>query len=420
MSLNLHDVPVVIVGAGQAGLCTSYYLTQSKVPHVVLERGQIANAWKTQRWDSFALNTPNWMLNLPGMKHKGVDPDAFMLRDEFTAHLESWAQSFNAPVRCEVNVERLSPHTNGFRLETNQGSLTAQAVVVATATYMQPKVPALAQHLPKTVQQLRIGEYGNPSDVAPGAVLVVGSGETGCQIVEDLLRANRNVYLCVGRAARLPRRYRGRDIMKWQRDLGVLDRTPDMLQNPKERFAATPQLTGRDGGSNVSLHDFRQRGVTLLGRLQSVENTRVYFGDNLLTDIAYGDDFVNKLRTDIDAYISANNIEAPPPTADELAGEPSHSTPPPELIPNLDLAEHGINTVIWTTGFNWDFSWIEHPILDDDGYPVTNAGATSVPGLYFCGLNWMVKRKSGILYGVAEDAERVARGVYNHIKKITK
>lgn len=418
MSANSQAEPVVIVGAGQAGLSVSYYLKKLEIPNVILERGEVANAWRTLRWDSFALNTPNWMINLPDYPYRGDNPSGFMRRDEFVSYMCDWAASFGAPVRPGVEAQKLTPHSDGFLLETSEGTIRSKAVVLATATYMQPRVPIVAKDLPATVQQLRLGEYRNPSDVAPGAVLVVGSGETGCQIVEDLVRAGRKVYLCVGRSGRLPRRYRGRDIMEWNRDLGILDRTPEMLKSPKERFEATPQLTGRDGGSNVSLHLFRDRGVTLLGRLENVTGSRLYFADNLVDELKFGDEFASRIRREIDEYILAKGLEAPLPTEDEMLGEQSASQGAVEIIPTLDLAEQGIGSVIWTTGFNWDFSWVKFPVFDEVGYPITNAGATSVPGLYFCGLNWMVKRKSGILYGVAEDAEKVARKACQHLSSL--
>lgn len=408
---------VVIVGAGQGGLSVSYYLTESDIPHIVLDRGGIAHAWQAHRWDSFCLVTPNWSVDLPGRPYTGRDPFGFMPRDDFAKYMGEWAAGFGAPVRAGVDVTEIGPHNNTFRLETDKGMITADAVVVATATYQHPKIPAVATKLPQSVHQLHAEDYKNPDQCPEGAVLVVGSGQTGCQLVEDMLRCGRNVFLCVGRTGRLPRRYRGRDCLEWQRDMGLLDRTPDMLGDPAERFLGDPHLTGRDGGATVSLHDYARRGVTLLGRLEDVDGDVMRFGANLQDDIRYADDFSDDLMRRIDDYIAGSDISAPVPTDAELVGGPDVADWAVDNIDKLEFSKSGIRTVIWATGFTYDFSWIDFPVTDDMGYPVTQDGATSVEGLYFCGLNWMSKRKSGILYGVREDAKAVSEKIIRQMSK---
>ncbi len=405
--------PIVIVGAGQGGLSVSYYLAKSGLPHVILDRGGIAHAWQAQRWDSFCLVTPNWTVNLPGRPYEGSDPDGFMPRDEFVAYLKEWAAGFAPPVQEGVEVTRIAGGAGDFRIETSAGPICTEIVVVATATFQHPKVPPFAGALPSRVTQLHAEDYKSPGQLPDGAVLVVGSGQTGGQVVEDMLRDGRRVFLSVGAAGRLPRRYRGRDCIAWQRDMGFLDRTPNMLESPTHRFVGDPHLTGRDRGASVSLHDFRRRGVTLLGQCAEVDGETVRFADTLVRDIGAADAFADDFMAKVDEYIASSGIDAPPPSADEMFGGPTTVDPPLEKIRTLDLAAAGIGSIVWATGFAFDFSWIDFPITDDLGYPITDDGATGVEGLYFCGLNWMTKRKSGILYGVGEDAEKVAR----HIQK---
>ena len=402
----MHNL--VIVGAGQGGLSVSYFLSKEGIDHLVVDRGGVAHAWSAHRWDSFCLVTPNWTVNLPGQPYLGDDPDGFMPRDEFVRYMKDWAAGFGAPVQPDTDIRRIVRNDGHFILESRRGPLQAREVVVATATYQTPKVPAVARQLPAHIRQLHAEEYKNCGQAAEGAVMVVGSGQTGCQIVEDFLRAGRTVYLCVSQTGRLPRRYRGRDCLSWQKDMGLLDRTPDMLEDPAQRFFGDPHLTGRDGGNTVSLYDFHNRGATLLGRLESVAGSVAVFRDDLRDNLVYADDFSAGLMKRIDDYVAENGLSAPEPTTAELWGGPELAGDRVESPARLDLDAAGIGTVIWATGFSFDFSWIDGVETDDFGYPVTDRGKTSTPGLYFCGLNWMTKRKSGILYGVEEDARAVA------------
>lgn len=402
---------IIIVGAGQGGLSASWYLTRAGLSHRILDRGGIGHAWTAHRWESFCLVTPNWSINLPGQPYDGCDPDGFMPRDAFVDYLTRWAEGFGAPVTAGVDVRHIARTPQGFVLQTSQGPLSARTVVVATATYQHPRLPAVAAQMPEGIFQLHAETYRNPAQAPEGAVLVVGSGQTGCQITEDCLRAGRKVYLCVARTGRLPRRHRGRDCIEWQRDIGLLDRTPDMLESPQRRFVGDPHLTGRDGGATVCLRNFAARGATLLGRLRSVEGTRLSFERDLRDSLAFADRYAADFRRQVDDFIREKKIEAPAATAAELADVPTVQTPVPEIIDSLDLRAAGISTVIWATGFTFDFGWIDDLPVDAQGYPVTNCGESPLEGLYFCGLNWMTRRKSGILYGVADDAREVARRI---------
>lgn len=405
---DLPQDDVLIIGAGQGGLSVSWFLTQAGIAHRVLDRGGVAHAWKTQRWDSFCLVTPNWSINLPGRPYTGDEPDAFMPRDEFVAYMEEWARDFGAPVETNTDVRRITPNADGFRVETDRGPRLARSVVVATATYQKPRLPALAADLPPDILQIHAEDYKTPDQARPGAVLVVGSGQTGCQVIEDFVRAGRDVYLCVSRTGRLPRRHRGRDCIEWQRDMGFLDRTPDMLDAPADRFIGDPHLTGRDGGRTVSIRGFEDRGVTLLGRLASVDGRHLRLESDLAENMVHADDFAAQTRANIDAYIAHTGRDARPPSPDELSDLPDPDRPARPPISDIDLDAAGISTIIWATGFTFDFSWIDDLPVDAQRYPLTDGGQSPIPGLYFCGLNWMTLRKSGILYGVAVDAEEVA------------
>ena len=409
----------VVIGAGQGGLSTSYFLQAAGIEHLVLERGGIGDSWKNRRWDSFCLVTPNWTIKLPGWKQGNLDPHAFIERDEFVRRMEDWAAGFDAPVRCGVEVRNLRRPGVGrsrFVLDTTSGEIEADAVVVATGTYQKPKVPAVAAGFPEGILHLHAESYKNPGQAPDGAVLLVGSGQTGCQIVEDFLRADREVYLSVGRSGRLPRRYRGKDCLEWQAEMGTLDRTPDMLDRPIDRFKGDPHVTGRDGGSSVSLYRFHRRGVRLLGRLVAAYGDTLNFDGSLASNIAHADRFASDLNEAVDAHIDAA-AQCAQPTERDLANA---DWPPDVPVPNirtLSLKDAGIGSVIWATGFDYDFSWIEFPVLDGWGYPEARNGATRVPGLFFCGLNWMTWRKSGILYGVAEDARAVSEQIARVLSK---
>ena len=409
MAARAPACEAVIVGAGQGGLAVSRFLSELGVEHVVLERSSIAASWRERRWDSFCTVTPNWSIALPGAEYSGDDPDGFLSRDELVRHFERWARSFDAPVRCGVEVQALRRCGDGFDVETSDGRYRARNTVVATSTYQASNVPAVSARLPRRLRQFAADDYKRPDMLPPGAVMVVGSGQTGCQIAEELHEAGRETWLSVGRSGRLPRRWRGRDCIAWQRDMGYLDRTPDMLDCAGARFRADPHLTGRNGGYTLSLHDFHRRGIRLLGRLTDCAGERASFDDELHASMRFADDFSDRIVEQFERYIAARGIEAPPPSAEELAGGPPGDGTMPKILRELDLAEADIASVVWATGYRYDFSWIDAPVFDGAGYPVAPGGVSVCPGLYFVGLNWMTWRKSGILYGVGEDARSVAR-----------
>ena len=405
--MRTETVHTVVIGAGQAGLCVSWFLSRERIEHRVLERDAVASSWR-RRWDSFTLVTPNDLNRLPEFP-SGGDPDGFLTRDQVTAYLERFAASLDPPVRTGVDVASVTAHepSGAFRVRTNRGDLVARNVVVATGTFHHPWTPPFASRLPSGVRQLHSSDYRRPDD-APGAVLIIGSGQSGAQIADELRRAGREVLLSVGSAPRLPRRYRGRDTMRWLFDLGVFDRTVDALESPAQRFAPHPHVSGRDGGATLDLRAFARDGVRLLGRLVDVDGDRLTFDDGLNDHLRAADAFAEGTRRTIDARIEEEGIEAPPPSEADRA---THEFDPDDPPRRLSLNEANVRTVIWATGYRFDFSWVEFPVFDAYGYPVQRHGASEVPGLYFAGLHWGHRQRSALLCGVAESAERIARSV---------
>ena len=398
---------VVVIGGGQAGLAMSYQLTQNGVDHVILEKNQIAHSWKTQRWDAFCLVTPNWQCQLPGYPYQGSDPKGFMLRDEIVDYVEGYARHIAAPVKEGVAVTRLTQGAGGgFLLETSAGEITADSVVLAVSGYHVPKIPAMADRLDGAVKQLHSSAYRNPESLPPGEVMVVGTGQSGCQIAEDLHLSGRKVHLVVGSAPRCPRVYRGRDAVEWLDDLGQYDLPVDK-HNLKEKVRknANHYLTGRDGGRDIDLRKFATEGMTLYGRLKDIQDGELQFGDDLATNLDNADRVYNGICGLIDDHIARNGIDAP---------ASPHYAPvwqPTDPAATLDPVKAGISTIIWTTGFRSDWSWVELPIFDGAGYPTHRRGVTSMDGVYVLGLPWLYTWGSGRFVGVARDSDFIAKEI---------
>jgi putative flavoprotein involved in K+ transport len=396
-----RSVNVAIVGGGQAGLATSWYLTQAKLDHVVLESGRVAETWRSRRWDSFCLVTPNRFVQLPGAEYDAPDPDGFMLLAELIDHFQSWADSFEAPVEGNTTVTKLEAnHGGGFLLTLPSGTIKARTVVVATGAYQRPFRPAGAELLPKDVVQLFAEEYSNPAALPPGAVLIVGSGQTGCQLAEEIHKSGRKVFLACGRCVWIPRRLEGHDLVWWMVESGYMDRTPDKLPSQAARLLGNPQATGHDGGRDLNFRVLHDMGVELLGRYAGAEGSTLQFADDLAASVDFGDARLADLLKFIEVSCAAKGTTAP-----------MYEIPPPLRIKtrtSLDVAQDGIGTVIWTSGYRPDYGWVKFPVFDDMGFPQQVDGCTTVPGLYFMGVHWMRKNKSSILYGVGEDAEVVA------------
>jgi putative flavoprotein involved in K+ transport len=396
--------PVIIIGGGHAGLSMSHCLKERGIPHLIFEKDRVGESWRSKRWDSFCLVTPNWQCQLPGFPYSGNDPDGFMKKDEIVGYIEAYAKSFQAPIRAGVNVSRLTQDDAGqYVVSTSIGDYSADQVVVATGGYQVPSIPRIAERFPGTVTQILSSDYKNPESIASGEVLVVGSGQSGCQIAEDLHIAGRRVHLCVGGAPRTARRYRGKDVVAWLHELGYYDKP--IHEHPlKERVRAKANhyVTGRDGGRDIDLRKLAMEGMQLYGRLKDVNGTQLKFGDDLKENLDQADAVAESIKNTIDKFIEAARITAPTEERYRRVWEPSNQ------VLELDYLVANIRTVVWSVGYRTDYSWIEVPVFDGKGYPSHQRGVTTVPGLYFLGLPWQYTWGSGRFSGVARDATFLA------------
>lgn len=403
------SVAAVVVGAGQAGLAVSRELVVRGIEHVVLERGRVGETWRSQRWDSFVMNTPVWMNQLPGSSVADAEPTRFPTGQEFVESLERYVRSQALPLREGVEVVSVEMDGGAYVVETSAGCYRSGSLVVAAGIQRTPRIPSLGRRLSASVEQLHSAQYRSPDALEPGAVLVVGSGQSGCQIAEELLEAGRRVYLATSRVGRLPRRYRGRDALEWRVEMGFYDQTPDSLDDSEPVRAPLPITTGVRGGHTLSLQQFARDGAVLLGRLNGATDSRLRFANDLAENVRFGDEFAAKLRRSIDEYVLRERIEAPPAENDPVeAPEPRLGIDPPR---ELDLRAAGVATVLWATGFGGDFDWLPTTLLDRNGAPPHDEGVGRSPGLYAIGFPWISKRKSGIVFGVEEDASRIAAHV---------
>ncbi len=403
----MERIETVIVGGGQAGLATSYYLTQAGHEHVVLERAaQAGNAWRNGRWDSFTLVTPNWTFKMPGAEYDGPDRGAYMPRDEVVSYFERYIERFQVPIRYNTGVLSIQPlDGKGYRVQTSDRVIDADNVVIATGLEQSPRIPPFARNIWPGITQMHSSAYRNPRSLPSGAVLVVGSAQSGCQIAEELYLDGRQVYLATGSAGRAPRRYRGKDTFEWLILIHFLDITPDKLPMPREHFAA-PHISGTKGGHTLNLHRFARDGVKLLGHLRGADNNKLTFAPDLKENLAKSDGFEMQVRKMVDEYIQANGLDLPPDELPQLRD--GYEQP---IIEELDLAEAGISTIIWATGYTFDFSLVKLPVCDADGFPIQTRGVTNYEGLYFVGMPWMPSLKTGILVGVGESARHIASNI---------
>lgn len=394
-------VEVAVIGGGQSGLAISWHLKQSGIEHVVFERHRVVNEWRTARWDSFCLVTPNWQCRLPGFAYPGAEPDGFMLRDDIVAYLDAYVASFRPPLMEHTSVQRLRQLAGGrFEVTTSAGTWLTNQVVIATGGYQVPTVPRCAERLPDSILQLHSSNYRNPAALPAGEVLVVGTGQSGCQIAEDLHREGRKVHLAVGTAPRSPRRYRGREVTDWLTESGYyaipIDQHP---QGEAVRDKTNHYLSGRDGGKEIDLRQFALEGMRLYGRLKDIVGTTVRFEPDLRKNLDAADASYLNIRAAVDRYIVQAGIEAPVEAAYTPVWMPDSD--PVEL----DFAQTNITSVIWSIGFGVDYRWAELPLFDGRGHPVHKRGVSAMRGVYFLGLPWQNTWGSGRFADVGADAE---------------
>lgn len=411
MTSTTRHVPVVIVGGGQAGLSVSYHLKQRGIEHLVFEKNTAAHTWSTQRWDSFCLVTPNWQCDLPGHRYDGPDPDGFMKRDEIVAYLKAFVAKVNPPIREGVAVTRVARREDGlFSMQTSEGDYTANEVVVASGGYHTPIIPRMAEKLPGSVTQIHSNQYRNPDQLPEGEVLVVGSGQSGAQIAEDLHLAGRKVHLAVGDAPRCARFYRGRDVVTWLADMGYYEMTID--NHPLRdgvRDNTNHYVTGRDGGRDIDLRRFAVEGMTLYGLMEDYRDGALRFRDDLKHSLDQADRTYNGINAAIDKYIAETGIEAPAQAHYAPVWEPG------EPVTSLALDGSGITSVVWCIGFTPDFRWLDASVFNGAGSPKHKRGVTNEDGVYFIGLPWLNTWGSGRFGAVGRDAEHIVQVIQKRL-----
>jgi putative flavoprotein involved in K+ transport len=401
--MSVEKLDTLVVGGGQAGLAMSEHLSKCGVPHLVLERHRIAERWRSERWDSLVANGPAWHDRFPGMEFADVDPDGFAPKEKVADYFVAYAKQIGAPIRCGVEVKLVQRNAGrpGFRIETSQGSIEANNVVAATGPFQRPIIPAL---VPETagVFQIHSSAYRNPGQLPEGAVLVVGAGSSGVQIADELLRAGQRVYLSVGPHDRPPRAYRGRDFCWW---LGVLGKWDAETPGPGTEHV-TIAVSGARGGETIDFRRLAAQGMTLVGRTESYREGTVTFAGDLADNVARGDANYMSLLDEADAYVARNGLDLPvEPDARKIGPDPACMTHP---ILELNLAEAGVASIIWATGYAADYCWLKVDAFDGKGRPRHQRGVSVQPGLYFLGLPWQSRRGSSFIWGVWHDAKHLA------------
>ncbi|NIB41083.1 NAD(P)-binding domain-containing protein [Pseudomaricurvus alkylphenolicus] len=401
--MTVEKTDTLVIGAGQAGVAMSEHLSNLDVPHIVLERNRIAERWRSERWDSLVANGPAWHDRFPGMEFDDVDPDAFAAKDRIADYFVAYAEKFNAPIRTGVEVKSVKRNSDraGFTVETSAGTIEANRVVAATGPFQKPVIPAIAPDNSK-ITQIHSAQYRNPEQLPEGGVLVVGAGSSGVQIADELQRAGKQVFLSVGPHDRPPRAYRNRDFCWW---LGVLGEWDAEAMKPGTEHV-TIAVSGAHGGNTVDFRRLAHQGITLVGRTSGFDNGVVGFDGDLAENIANGDENYLALLDAADAYIERNNLDLPEePEAREKLSDPDCVTNP---ISELNLAQAGITSIVWATGFSVDYSWLQVNAFDENGKPAHQRGVSTEPGVYFVGLPWLSRRGSTFIWGVWHDAKHIA------------
>ena len=398
-----EKIDTLVVGGGQAGIAMSEHLSNSKVPHLVLERHRIAERWRSERWDSLVANGPAWHDRLPGMEFADFDPDAFPSKERIADYLVAYADMINAPIRCGVEVREVRRNVGrpGFRVETSGGVIEANSVVAATGSFQIPVIPNLVP-ADAEITQIHSSAYRNPDQLPEGAVLVVGAGSSGAQIADELLLSGKSVYLSVGPLDLPPRSYRGRDFVWW---LGVLGKWDAVTMEPGMEHV-TIAVSGARGGHTVDFRRLARQGITLVGRTESFKNNVMYFAKDLADNIARGNAYTLSLLDEADAYVIRNGLDFPEePEVRKVEPDPACVTDP---VLELNLTETGITSILWATGFDVDYSWLKVDAFDKKGKPKHERGISVEPGVYFLGLPWQSRRGSSFIWGVWHDAKFLA------------
>jgi putative flavoprotein involved in K+ transport len=390
----------VVIGAGHAGLAMSRSLSDLSIDHVVLERGQVANSWRTERWDSLRLLTPNWQSRLPGHAYDGDEPDGFMAMPELIRFMNEYARSVAAPVQTDTTVVSVCRTDSGYEIATDQGEWRSQTVVLASGACNMAHVPAVAETVPATVSSVTPMDYRNPDQLAEGGVLVVGASATGAQLADEIHRSGRPVTISVGEHVRLPRVYRGKDIQWWMDAAGVLDERYDQVDDiVRARHVPSPQLVGTPERSSMNLNSLTATGIRLVGRLGAIRDGQALFGGSLRNQCALADLKMNRLLDTVDEWASEAGIDGDVDAPHRF--DPAEVEDSPPL--GIDLTSGEIKTVLWATGYRPDYSWLDIPVFDRKGQVRHDGGAVDSPGMYLLGMNFLRRRKSSFIHGAADD-----------------
>ena len=412
---------VIVVGAGYSGLVASYHLNEYGLSHIIFERGKIGESWLSQRWDSFRFNSTNKLNVLPGEDPDPADPDSFSSATAFVSTLEQYAKIYQLPVSENSKVISIEKPGEFFVVQVSSNNFIknyfCKQVLIASGAANEIRIPSLAKNISKDIRQLHTSEYKNTGQLPAGAVLVVGGAQSGCQITEDLLNAGRKVYLSTSMVGRIPRWYRGRDIFYWVKETKFYDIKADEIKDPKILELRPPQVSGTGNGKeSMSLQSLSKQGAVILGKMNNANDSTVFFQQDAAQHVKFADEFSQKIKKMIDDYIIENNLSAPPAHYDE-ADIPDVDASCASTIASLDLKENNINTIIWSTGFDHDLSFIKLPVLDEKGKLILKDGIPEFRGLYFLGHPWLRTRKSPILFGIMEDAKFIVDHLYNCSKE---
>lgn len=406
-------VDVVVIGAGHSGLAMSRCLSEQAIDHVVLERGEIANSWRRERWDSLRLLTPNWQTRLPGYRYGGCDPDGYMCKSDVVEFIDGYARAISAPVRTLTTVSSVRASTEGYEVISDRGRWHCRAVVIASGAHGIPNVPALASALPPSVRSLTTKEYRNPSQLDAGGVLIVGASASGVQLADEIHRSGRAVTLAVGEHIRMPRVYRGLDIQWWLDACGILGERYDEVDDiVRARRVPSPQLMGTQQRTTLDLNALIERGVAIVGRLVGIRDGKAQFSGSLRNHCAMADLKLERMLDRIDAWAEANGkgSEVDPP--ERFA--PTHVAEAPPL--SLDFARARIGTVLWATGSRPDYRWLHVPAFDRKGHLRHDGGIVEVPGLYALGLPFMRRRKSSFIHGAEDDTRDLSTHIADYLR----
>jgi len=400
--MAIEEIDTLVVGGGQAGIAMSEHLTNSGVPHLVLEKNRIAERWRTGRWDALVANGPAWHDRFPNLKFDNIDPESFAPKERVADYFVEYAEMIKAPVRCGVEVKTATRNVGraGFRVETSDGVIEAKRIVSATGAFQKPIYPQL---VPKTsrLTQIHSFDYRNPEQLPDGAVMVIGAGSSGSQIADELMKSGRKVYLSVGPHDRPPRAYRGRDFCWW---LGVLGKWDIEAMKPGTEHV-TIAVSGANGGNTVDFRRLAAEGITLVGRTESFNNGTLSFASDLVANVAAGDKNLLSVLDECDAYALRNGIDLPEdPEARKIGPDPDCLINP---LTELNLEDAGITTILWATGFERDYSWLKMKVCDDQGAPIHQRGVSVESGIYFLGLPWQSRRGSSFIWGVWHDAKHL-------------